>query len=202
MDKPRFLTKRGFFLCMMACRRESKKAQVQKAWVKAVRVQKAPGGRPPVLFWAVPPVWSCVGPCGVLWREFCVKHMVYAKMVYAKRTGTGSDIMTSVLCSGPVGRAVGRVRDLHGLCQTYRHGFGHHDKYVVFWPCGPCSGSCPGPVGVTGPRVVLCSVHSGGWACVFCCGPLCMMSQARGMRPMVGGFCVWCCIGPVFWRPL
>jgi hypothetical protein len=120
MNKPRFLTKRGFFLCIGAC---------QKVRVQKVRVQKVPGGGA-VIFWAVPPcvvlcaalcglvcgpVWSCMGsclgscsePCVVLWHEFCVKHMVYAK-----RTGTGSGIMTSMVCSSPVGRAVDHVQDL------------------------------------------------------------------------------------------
>ena len=130
----------------MACRRESKKAQVQKGWVQKVRVQKAPGG-------------------GAAFSGLCPPCMV----------------LCMVLCAALCGLMAWVLRQTHGLCQnglcqTYRHGFGHHDKCVMFWPCGSCSGPCPGPVGVTGPPcgLVFCAFWGMGmrfllWSPV--CGP-------------------------------
>jgi hypothetical protein len=200
MDKPRFLTKRGFFLCIGAC---------QKVRVQKVRVQKVPGGGA-VIFWAVPPcvvlcaalcglvcgpVWSCMGsclgscsePCVVLWHEFCVKHMVYAK-----RTGTGSGIMTSMVCSGPVGRAVGPCVVLwRGFCV----------KHMVYAKrTGTGSGImtsmvCSSPVGRAVDHV------QDLWVSL---GPVCgALSQARGMGPNGGGLVYMAytaCLDR--WRPL
>lgn len=136
MNKPRFLTKRGFFLCMVACRRGSKRGGSKGTG------PKGPGSKGARFKRYGSKRYQGVGQC---FSGLCPPLYGF---VWGLVWGHGVGFETHGLCQ-------------NGLCQKYRHGFGHHDKSVVFWPCGSCSGSCPGPVGVTGPRVVLCGVVYG-----------------------------------------